>query len=205
MDSFYAQAAPWGRPVVDDIPMPPFTTAAGHDRFTRLLQLHVALIDNLGQALSSKMLSNALEPTGPRSMKLTRLELEVAMATFFPAPWTPGALSDALHVFNRSAPNTYGGGKWIWESDPHFIAEPRSPQGWEVERGERGRSSPELTLETDSDLVLLWMTHFTSQRPYPYGWSVKETDVAMLAEAAQATRDIHGSNTSRLHIVKSVE
>ncbi|MEU5875658.1 hypothetical protein AB0A73_29360 [Glycomyces sp. NPDC047369] len=47
-------SVPWGRPAVDSIPLPPFGTAEERTRFTRALQLHVALVDDGAPSLASK-------------------------------------------------------------------------------------------------------------------------------------------------------
>lgn len=196
MSSFYTQNAPWGRPVIDDLPLPPFATAADHDRFTRLLRLHVALVDDGGPSLSSKILSGALEPRGARSAQLTPLELQVAMATFFPAPWTPEAFAEVIAATQRDAPRPMADGRWNWMYDPDFTAAPRSPHGWEIERHERGTRRIETVLEHDGDLVLLWMYHFTSHHPYPYGWRVEAADLAAVAAAALSTRMVHNGDAA---------
>ena len=202
MNSFYAQNAPWGRPVIDDLPLPPFASAADHDRFTKLLRLHLALVDDGGPSLSAKILSEALQPRGERAGHLTPLELQVAMATFFPAPWTPEALAVVIAATERGAPQPLEGGRWNWMYDPDFTATPRSPHGWEIERHERGSRRTEMVLDHDGDLVLLWMYHFTGHHPYPYGWRIEEADLAAVAEPARATRAVHDTDAARAYLAK---
>lgn len=199
MNSYYAENAPWGRPVIDDLPLPPFATAADHDRFTKLLRLHLALVDG-GPSLSAKILSEALQPRGERSEQLTPLELQVAMATFFPAPWTPETFAAVIAPLDRAAPRPLEGGRWAWMYDPDFIAIPQHPHGWEIERHERGSRRTEMVLEHDGDLVLLWMHQYTNHHPYPYGWQTEQADLAALAEPARATRRVHGTDAARPYL-----
>ena len=61
--TFLDAYAPWGSPVVPGIPLPPFVDEAEHRRYTRMLQLHLALIDGAGPSLPSIALSTALDRT----------------------------------------------------------------------------------------------------------------------------------------------
>jgi hypothetical protein len=194
MRSFLPSKVPWGRPVVADIPLPPFATGAERQRFTRMLQLHVAMVDD-GPSLAAKALAAALTTRGAPSSLLTALELEVALATFFPAPWTPAALAEALAQVHRHAPRALPGGRWDWDFDPVFTATPGERHGWEIERNERGTTSTG-TLEADGDLVILWMDHFREHHPFPYGWRVDEAEARALAAAAKATREAHAADAA---------
>ncbi|WP_035702099.1 hypothetical protein, partial [Glycomyces tenuis] len=143
MRSFLSPTVPWGRPSVPDIPLPPFATADDHRRYLRMLALHVALIDDGAPSLSTKILCELLGRSWPQkpveSGDLTRLELQVSLASFFPAPWTPAALSQALTGLGRQdVPRGYDTGKWDWGYDPDFTATPLAAGGWEIERHERG-------------------------------------------------------------------
>jgi hypothetical protein len=179
---------------VADIPVPPFADLQARQRFTRLLQLHVALVDD-GSSLAAKTLAAALTQRGPVPAQLTPLELEVAMATFFPAPWTPATLAEALAPVSRYAPRARSDGRWDWDFDPVFTATPSEPQGWVIERDERGSISTQQ-LESDGDLVLLWMDHFRDRHPFPYGWRADEADARALAPAALAAREAHAADAA---------
>ncbi|THV30860.1 hypothetical protein [Glycomyces paridis] len=194
MRNFLPSGVPWGSPAADTVPLPPFASPADHDRFTRLLQLHVALVDDGGPSLAAKTLGSALDPRGPRSERLTDLELHTALATGFPAPWTPAALADALGG-GRDAPRELPDGRWGWGFDPDFTATPREGGGWTIERHERGSKSYQ-DLEHDRDLVLLWAEDYSSRFSYPYGWRVDPADAAALAEGARAVRGAHAHDTS---------
>ncbi len=194
MGTFLPGHLPWGSRGSGAVPLPPFATAAEHDRFTRLLQLHVALVDDGGPSLAAKVLSAALTPSGERSSLPTALELQAALGTCFPVPWTPAALAGSLSGVGRHAPRPLSGGRWSWDFDPEFTAVPREGGGWVVERHERG-SVTEETLEHDGDLVLVWMDHFSERHSYPYGWRVEDADAAALAEGARAARERHAADT----------
>ncbi|MCC3765311.1 hypothetical protein K3N28_19815 [Glycomyces sp. TRM65418] len=194
MREFLSTRVPWGRPAVPEIPVPPFADAEARGRFTRLLQLHVALVDE-GTSLAAKILGAALTTRGPVSPQLTALELEAAMATFFPAPWTPAVFAETLGRFHSHAPRALSDGRWSWDVDPVFTASPREPQGWVIERNERGGISTQ-ELESDGDLVLLWMEHFHLWHPFPYAWRVDEADMRSLAPAARAAREVHAHDAA---------
>lgn len=105
--SFSSSAAPWGSPVVETIPLPPFASADEHRRFTRMLQFHLALIDVGGPAPPTVALSGMIDRPRRRrrfSPWLTEFELGVSLTTWFPAPWTPTALAEALERAGSAAP-----------------------------------------------------------------------------------------------------
>lgn len=181
------------------IPLPPFASPAEHQRFTRALQLHVALVDDAAPSLAAKVLGEQLAAQG-RGADLTPFELGTAMATYFPAPWTPGALAAALAQGRRDAPRLLEDGRWSWLYDPDFTAAPREGGGWEVERHERGSRRAEAVLESEGDLVLMWMDHFHSHFDYPYGWRVDEPDLDAFAAAARAVRAAHAVDAARPYL-----
>lgn len=84
--------------------------------------------------------------------------------------------------------------------DPDFTAVPRRGGGWGIERHERGSVSHGV-LEHDVDLVLLWMDHFRSRFPLPFGHSYQRSDAALLAPAARAARRAHGVDASYPYLV----
>lgn len=195
MRDFLPADLPWGRPAVDSIPLPPFATAAEHDRFSRMLALHVALVDEGGPSLAAKTLCAALTPRGERPAELTAFELQVAMTTLFPAAWTPEILAEHLAALDVRSPQALSEGRWTWDFDPHFIAAPRPGGGWTIERNERGsRSSQDL--EHDGDLVILWMEWYSGRRSYPFGYRVEDGDLTALADAARAVREVHASDVA---------
>ncbi|RRR96901.1 hypothetical protein [Glycomyces terrestris] len=191
-------SVPWGRPVVDTIPLPPFATPDEHVRFTRALQLHVALVDDGGPSLAAKVLSETLARQG-QGPDLSPLELTVALATFFPAPWTPAALAAVLAARERFGPRELEG-VWNWEFDPDFTAVPRAGGGWEVERHERGSRRPWASLEHEGDLVLMWMDHYRTTSAYPYGWRADEGAGEALAESARAVRLAHAADAAKPYL-----
>ncbi|PRY54772.1 hypothetical protein [Glycomyces artemisiae] len=197
-------SVPWGRPAVDSIPLPPFGTAEERTRFTRALQLHVALVDDGAPSLAAKVLAEALgsgrRGPGGGGPDLTPLELTVALATYFPAPWTPAALAAVL-ADRHGAPRDLGDGSWNWGYDPDFTAVPREGGGWEVERHERGSRRPFATLERDGDLVLMWMDHVRTSFAYPYGWRAEAAVADALAEPVRAVRRAHAADAGRPYLV----
>jgi len=181
--------APWGSPVVPGIPLPPFVDETEHRRYTRMLQLHLALLDGGGPSLSMVALSTALESTGGFAGDddvrwLTALELSVSLTTWFPAPWTPVSLAETLAREHGGSPVRRGTG-WTWFSDPDFTATPVAGGGWTVTRHERGDRVND-PVRDDRDLVVLWLAHFRAKFGFPLGHSHDDADVAALAPASLA-------------------
>lgn len=181
--------APWGSPVVARIPLPPFVDEAEHRRYTRMLQLHLALLDGSGPSLPSIALSTALDRTkttadAEDTRWLTPLELSVSLTAWFPAPWTPQTLAQTLSREHNDSPSLRGR-RWVWFSDPDFSAEPIRGGGWTITRHERGDRVTE-PLGDDRDLVVLWLAHFREKFGFPLGHSHDAADVAALAPASVA-------------------
>ncbi|SDE13488.1 hypothetical protein [Glycomyces harbinensis] len=191
-------SVPWGRPAVASIPLPPFASPAHHQRFTRALQLHVALVDDGAPSLAAKVLGEALAGQG-QGADLTRTELDAALSTYFPAPWTPAALAAVLAAHDRFPPREQGG-RWNWHYDPDFTATPREEGGWEIESHERGSRRVEMVLESHDDLVLLWMDHFHKHFLYPYGWRLDEPELNAFAAAAKAVRTAHAADAAKPYL-----
>ncbi|MDV7100910.1 hypothetical protein R4227_12385 [Gordonia amicalis] len=181
-----ATGVPWGMPRVPDIPLPPFTSPDEHRRFSRMLALHLALIDD-GSPSPSTMIVNALiTERGNSGPDLHRLELDVTIRSFFPAPWTPTALARQLQTAGfGTAPRDHHG-RWEWLNDPDFTAH-RTDGGWLIDDHERG-SHHYTRLAHPGDLVLLWMSHFTTRTPFPFGWAVDDGDLTALGRPAAAVR-----------------
>jgi hypothetical protein len=190
---------PWGRPVVDGIPIPPFADAAAHRTYLRSLQTFVLLLDTGDPSAVTIALAATLEAELPRAAtdapRLSALALSVSLSTFFPAPWTPEALALALDGSGYGTP-VRGRGGWSWGGDPDYTATRVRP-GWRIERHERG-SRTHATLPDDGDLTLLWMDMFRSRFPYP----IAHTPVSSvpppeaLAAAARATLAAHSANVA---------
>ncbi|MFB8003552.1 hypothetical protein [Nocardia sp. NPDC056000] len=204
MGMFIPADVPWDRPTVATIPIPPFATWDEHHGFLRMLQLYVALIDNDAPSFSTQVLNDVLTRSLPMHTEprpLDPLVLQICMATYFPAPWTPATLADALTTAQPrlappqlSAPEMYASGAWRWGGDPVFSAEPRSAGGWEVERFERGNIETQVLTGYDN-LVLWWMRDYSNRYPYPIGWGVDDHDARILAPAVAAMR--RTNNTER--------
>ena len=190
---------PWGRPVVDGIPIPPFADAAAHRTYLRSLQTFVLLLDTGDPSAVTIALAATLEAELPRAAtdapRLSALALSVSLSTFVPAPWTPEALALALDGSGYGTP-VRGRGGWSWGGDPDYTATRVRP-GWRIERHERG-SRTHATLPDDGDLTLLWMDMFRSRFPYP----IAHTPVSSvpppeaLAAAARATLAAHSANVA---------
>lgn len=187
--SFLEARAPWGSPVVPGIPLPPFADAAEHVRYVRMLQTHLALVDAGGPELPTIALTVALErPRSPAPgsdrRRLTPLELSVSLTSWFPAPWTPEALADALTDAPYGGPRRTRAG-WRWMGDPDFAAEPARGGGWTVTRHERGTVDT-AHLADDRDLVVLWLSHHRGRYGYPLAHSHDAADALALASASLA-------------------
>ncbi|MFJ4159821.1 hypothetical protein [Microbacterium testaceum] len=188
---------PWGRPAVDGIPLPPFADPVAHRSYLLSLQTFVALLDEGGPAAPTVALLAALDAEIPRGSEseataLSPLALGVSLATFFPAPWTPDALADALGR-GYGAPVGHRD-RWAWGGDPDYTAI-RHGEGWKIERHERG-SRERGVLANHGDLVLLWMDMFRNRFPYPIAHTTSPASATPgdLAEAARATRLAHAAN-----------
>ena len=189
---FLDEACPWGSPVVPGVPLPPFESEAEHHRYIRMLQMHLALLDDGPPSLSTVALSLALEPARFRqepsdSSWLTPLELAVSLTSWFPAPWTPDLFARTLSQTLQDPP-TFGGQSWHWLYDPDFVASPHPSGGWNVIRHERGTRDTER-LTDDRDLVVLWMFHFRAKFAFPLAHGYDEADVVALAPASLAVSE----------------
>ena len=186
---FLPTTAPWGSPVVDSIPTPPFASRDEHVRYVRMLQLHLAMLDDGEPALSTIALLCALadrrRPADADSPDLSALELRVSLTSWFPVPWTPTALAAALTAQSLFAPRRQGEG-WVWEGDPDFEAQPQGP-GWLITRRERGDTET-AELADDRDLVVLWMQQFRDKFGFPMAHTYDGSDVAALVPAVAAVR-----------------
>lgn len=200
MEQLLNADVPSGREALADIPLPPFATAADHRRYLDMLQLYLALLDPGAPAPSTVILNGALADeawmAGPGALSPTALV--ASLSSFFPAPWTPDALAEALARRN-GAPVRQGDG-WRWMGDPEFSATPRDGGGWEIVRFERGTVS-KWVLTRDGDLVLLWMDHFRSRFSVPFGRGYELTDAVSLAPAVRAARRAHEVNTAYPYLV----
>ena len=187
--TFLDAYAPWGSPVVPGIPLPPFVDEAEHRRYTRMLQLHLALIDGAGPSLPSIALSTALDRTrliadADGTRWLTPLELSASLTTWFPAPWTPQTLAQTLARAHNDSPSLHGR-RWVWFSDPDFRADPLAGGGWTITRHERGDRVSE-PVSDDRDLVVLWLAHFREKFGFPLGHGHDAAEVAAIAPSSLA-------------------
>lgn len=194
--SFLDDRAPWGSPVDPTIPLPPFSDEAQHARFTRKLQLHLALLDDPadggGPSLPTIALSVALDrrrsTTDDDPRRLTPLELSVSLTTWFPAPWTPTALAEALKTRHDAPRSGRRRDTWSWLHDPDFVAERTSDGGWRVDRHERGSVTTEH-LASDRDLTVLWIEHFREKYGFPLASRYEHAELADLAAPSIAVLD----------------
>ncbi|MCD2496770.1 MULTISPECIES: hypothetical protein [Microbacterium] len=185
-------------PAVPAIPVPPFATREDHDRYLRMLQLHLALLDDGGPALGTIALSAALE-AGRRDGRafpagLSALELTATLTSWFPVAWTLDALAaELVHHLGRDAPTLHRG-RWHWFTDPDFLAEPAGA-GWRITRHERG-GREEKTVSDDQVLIAVWVEHFRAWHSYPLAWRVPAEDMANLAPATAAVRRIDAADAA---------
>ncbi|RKE60557.1 hypothetical protein [Microbacterium sp. AG238] len=200
MEQFLDADVPVGRAAVAGIPLPPFATAADHQRYLDMLQLYLAMLDPGGPATNTVILNEALaaERRSADAGPLSPLALTASLSSFFPAPWTPDALATAL-AGRFGAPVRHRDA-WRWMGDPDFSAIPREGGGWDIVRHERGSFSNGV-LTHDGDLVLLWMDHFRSRFPLPFGHSYQRSDADLLAPAVRAARRAHDVNTAYPYLV----
>ncbi|MFT2749360.1 hypothetical protein ACMT9U_07260 [Clavibacter sp. Sh2036] len=108
----------------------------------------------------------------------------MSLTSWFPAPWTPEALADALVDVPYGGPTRTRGG-WRWMGDPDFTAVPADGGGWTVTRHERGMFDT-VHLADDRDLVVLWLSHHRGTRGYPVAHSHDAADAVALAPASLA-------------------
>ncbi len=206
--SFLEDRAPWGSPVVPGIPLPPFADEAEHTRYVRMLQTHLALVDGGGPELPTVALAVALErprfPTpGSDPRRLTPLELSVSLTSWFPAPWTPEALADALVDAPYGGPGRTRDG-WRWMGDPDFAAAPARGGGWTVTRHERGDVDT-THLADDRDLVVLWLSHHRGRYGYPLAHAHDDADVFALSPASLAIIGMGKAGARELNYVSDVD
>lgn len=183
---------PWGRHPRADIPVPPFSDAAAAARFGELLAIWVAVLggtDVRGYALASLLDDERRARRRSPSAELSPLAMRVAVATFFPAPWTPYGLAVELGRawWCQEQPWSATEDRISWGGDPDFAALRSADGVWRVQRRERGRVDDYAEVD-DDDMVLLLMEvqHGT---PYPYGHVVDSADVERLRADAGHVRE----------------
>lgn len=190
--AFLDRVAPWGSPVIQGVPLPPFDDEAAHVRYVRMLQTHLLLVDDGGPSLGTIALSVALERRGAVSDEeprwLTPLELSASLTSWFPAPWTPALLARTLER-SHGAPFAPTPGTWTWQQDPSFHAKPHPDGGWTVIRSERGHEE-DAHLASDRDLVVLWMAHFRKRFAFPMAHVTNPDDIAAVAAASRVVIDV---------------
>ncbi|PJI94039.1 hypothetical protein [Luteimicrobium subarcticum] len=188
---------PWGRRPVPDIPVPPFRTAEDAVAFVTALGTWVAALGTPDVGLAHTATLAVLDAERDRlGRDGTRVEqqpaptvLRVALATFFPAPWTPVGLVHALTAAGLGAGplTTAGSDRILWGGDPDFTARRAADGSWDVERHERGRTESWARAADDDDLVLLLEREHRDHFPYPLGRRVDDDLVTRLRAAAAPT------------------
>ena len=103
--------------------------------------------------------------------------LLVALRTYFPAPWSPEGLTDAVGIALPQEHARTHRGRILWGADPEFSAERRSDGGWRVLRSERGTVTDFAEPSTDDDMVLLLEREWQGRLPYPYGWGRRDSAI----------------------------
>ena len=194
-------SVPWGRKPVAGIPVPPFRTIEDARTFAIELAVYLAALgDDSPVAPSTFVLLAVLDldfpqKTGAVQALPSPAALEVALMTYFPAPWTPHGLNDIIpDVFGpdmpyygdppgRSHPHSFG-----WGYDPAFDAVRDRHGHWTVTFFERGSSEIAARLDSDDDMALYRMT-FRRGHPLPFGWGFNETRLPELDAAATAARE----------------
>ena len=185
-------------PTAAGIPVPPFATREDHDRYLRMLQLHLALLDDGGPVLGTIALSAALE-AGRRDGRsfpagLSALELTATLTSWFPVAWTLESLATELsRHLGRDAPTRHSG-RWHWFTDPDFLAE-RAGAGWRITRHERG-GREEKAVPDDQVLIAVWIEHFRDWHSYPLAWRVPAEDIETLAPATAEVRRIDAADAA---------
>ncbi|MGC5248196.1 hypothetical protein ACPXB3_14890 [Gordonia sp. DT219] len=61
---------PWGRPTAADIPLPPFRDKTEHQRYSKSLALHLALIDD-GSTSWSTVIFDGVDPDSSPTPTMT--------------------------------------------------------------------------------------------------------------------------------------
>jgi hypothetical protein len=192
--------APYGRPPVPGIAVPPFQTVDDYQSFHHGLQLYIACLDEEGVSLAAFTLDRLVERARLRGRYDVIAHpdphiLEIAVATFFPAPWTPLGIHTELGTtgFGYDRNGYTNGGKdtehslWWGDGETHIEAN-REPDGsWSVIRWSRGVVNPEGTLASDDDMVLYRQT-LDSTFPLPFGTRYNPAVVPPLEAAADKVR-----------------
>ncbi|MFD9547279.1 hypothetical protein ACFWBG_07835 [Nocardia salmonicida] len=169
------------------------------------LQLHIALVDEGSPSFASRVLIDLLgdkpgrwdePPLEAPLQELSRSELAIALLTFFPAPWTPAALARVLSEFRADGHRETSEGGWMWGSDPDFTATRRSQGGWEIERHQDGSANLDIILDTDDDLILLWMSDFRDRHAGFHQTLVRHGAADEFAGPARAVRAAQAADTA---------
>lgn len=186
--------APYGRPPLSVIPVPPLTDAGAVAAYRTQLGIYVAALGrSRGVGLAEYALCAAIDlmPIADASGALTREALHVSLALAFPVAWTPQALLAAIMTALGQPPGWWSAeaDRLVVHGDPELCATRHADGRWTVVLRERGQEQVEAELAGDDDLVLyLGENALAEHRPYPFGFSTTGHAVDALAAAAESAR-----------------
>ncbi|PRY69069.1 hypothetical protein B0I08_103275 [Glaciihabitans tibetensis] len=208
---------PFGRPPVADIAVPPFATGDEFNSFHVELQLYLASLDAGDVTVTTFALGQLVERSRRQGLAEQWAHpephiLEIAVATYFPAPWTPLQIHTELMTTGVG----YGtvGGPWgkkqvadvkknrlLWGSDPIFRAIRARDGSWSVTGSERGVEFLEATLRTDDDMVL-YRQYVERTFAAPFGARYSPTALPQLDRSAHAVRSAWAGHTTLPYIAE---
>jgi hypothetical protein len=217
MQELEMSGAPFGRPPVSGIAVPPFETTDEYYSFHYWLQLYIACLDEEGVTLSTFTLDRLVERARRRGRYtlITHPDphvLEIAVATYFPAPWTPLGIHTELETTGfgvgtgGETRETYGTARaFTWgDSETHLTAHREDDGSWSVIRWSRGVERLEATLANDDDMVLYRQSQEYSH-PLPFSGPYNPLSVPPLEAAAEKVRAAWARHTTYPYIASWVD
>jgi hypothetical protein len=207
---------PFGRPPVAGIPVPPFATSDEFNNFHIYLQLYLATLDEGDVTPATMTLLAVIERSRKQGIREEWKHpephvLNIAVTTYFPAPWTPlgihrellttgvgfGTYTVPWHVINPE--RDFHENSLVWGSDPIFSAFRDDDGRWTVTKSERGVDRVELSSASDDDMVL-YRQSFEHVFAAPFGWRYNPLAVQNLEPAADALRSAWADHSTYPYI-----
>jgi hypothetical protein len=207
---------PFGRPPVAGIPVPPFANIDEFHGFYVALQLYLATLDEGNVTLATTSLLRVVERSRQAGLRKgwdhpEPHVLDIAVSTYFPAPWTPlGIHQELLTIgvgygtihgpeFEVKPERDFRDGRLAWGSDPIFDAVRDDEGRWTVTSSERGTTLVELNSVNDDDMVL-YRQSFERVFAAPLGVRYDPLAVPDLDRAADAMRSAWAQHSTLPYI-----
>ena len=176
--------------------MPPFESPEAHRDFRRALGDHLywlahraGRLDPATYALLGALQAKTMPLPNRRTRSVLRRNdekygalpdlwvLQVAICTYFPAPWSPWGLAQTLAQVDPPV-----GRSWVIEDRrigvfDGEVAEWAVRNGlgrWQTYRRDRSQESADHLLASDDDMVIYLMAEYRPTHPYPLGWAVDD-------------------------------